>query len=302
MTSVSQATATAVTEPIIMPRHRLRLFIFRVVKGIGLTWLCAALFAFQATEFNSAAPLPHPVERLVSEGRVAVDAASLTLISELTLQPSVDLARMKGLIVGVAERLASFADTPKHWELIAELEDGYRSVRYEGRGDQGTHWVVTAYQLGSSDSVFIGLRTETRRLPDDLRLTSYQLKQIINTGVRQPLTHLDTRIVVSGRTLPGTGLPPAHYAEGLFDALGSADALRVKEDMDGVWIAGYSPYLMKTRNSPANIELHIIPEGEYTRVTVGTPYLSDVESSLSSGRPYTYTSLPYGQTMAREVR
>lgn len=281
---------------------RLRGFALRVLKGVGVTWLFVALFSMQAAQFGPSTPVMHPVQRLIAEGGLVVDAASITVVSELTQIVTPDLSTLKSLIAGVTQSLGSLDDAPKHWELIAESVEGYRSVRYEGRGDLGTHWVVTAYQLAPSEKVHVALRSELRGLPDELRLASHRLRQHLHSGVGQSVKHVDTRIVVSGRTGADKGMRPADFAQELLDTLGHGQAMLVREEANGVWVAGYSPYLVKSEGTHTNIDFHLVPEGEYTRLTLGTPYLGEVESSLSSGRPFTYTSLPYGQTMAKEVR
>lgn len=278
--------------------RRIRLWVVRFLKGALITWLGTLLIAFQAYNYDANDPAPHPIQRLLDAGSVQVDMTSITVVSQLAHNPSYEMGAWKRLLQGVTGVLASSSyDAPTGWELVAEERDGYRSLRYEGRGSRGTHWVITAYQMGLSDAIYVTLRTELRDFPQDLRLTAYELRQQLEYGVAQPLKHHDTRIVISGRTNAHFGRTLSAFGEGLLQTLGSADALRVKEESGTTWVSGYSPYLVRSGSLPTNVEMQLIPEGEYTRITLGTPYLGSVESSVSSGYPLTHTSLASGQTI-----
>lgn len=286
-----------------LPRlARMRAWLFRFVKGVGLTWLCALLLAFQANQHDSPAPVQHPLQRVLLAGAIDVDMTSITVVSRLVRHPSYELGAWKHMIKGVTHALSGVADAPARWELTAEIHDGYRAVRYEGRGAKGTHWVVAAYQLGGDDTVYVSLRSERRAFPEDLRLEVYELRQWLHTGVDNPLEAVDTRIVVSGRAESTRYLTPVHLAENLLDAVGPATGMRVRENGPAVWVSARSPFLVAPDGADSNIEIAIVPEGDRNRVTLGTPYLGTVETTLSSGHSFAYTSSASGQTMAREVR
>lgn len=296
--STGEAIVTGITEGT-EPRRlqRLRLRLFDLLKGAGLTWLCALLLAFQAHTFDAERPAPHPVQQLLYEGRVHVDSTAITVIAALASPPSYDLGTWKGLLQGVTGVLRGGGrDVPQTWELTAEVTDGFRTLRYEGRGFDGTHWVVSAYQLGREETVYIALRSEVRGLPEDLRLASYTLQKDLKRGLGQSAEHHETRIVVTGRTDARLGYTLADFGEELLGTLHGTETLRVREELGAVSVAGQTPYLDRPVHGTTNIEVQLAPEGTQTRVTVATPQLATVDAALLAGRTTGYTSLASGQT------
>lgn len=299
---VQQAPAET-AQPSFTRVQRLRRWCARFLKGVAATWTCTFLLAFQAAYHDPSAPVvPHPLERLLAAGGIRPDATSVTVVSELVQPSSYELGAWKHIIRGVTGVLPEDGDAPERWELFAEADGGYRFVRYEGRGSQGTHWVVSAYQLRADGPVYVSLRAERRGWPEDLRLAAYELRRVLHAGVTEAVRPVETRIVVTGTASVGAGRSLLHYAESLLGALGYSGGLHVREEAGALWVAAASPFLAGTGFEAANVELQLVPEGERLRVTVGTPRLGQVESSLLSGYPPTYTLAAAGHTMGGEVR
>lgn len=301
MVSTGEAVLSGVAEGSgirCLPRLRIRMLGF--LKGAGLTWVFALVLAFQAHTFDAEKPAPHPLQQLLQAGQVQVDSTVLTVVAELSSPPSYDLGAWKQLLQGVTGVLASGGrDVPETWELTAEVHDGFRTLRYEGRGAHGTHWVVSAYQLGNAETVHVTLRSEVRGLPEDLRRASYTLQTQLKRGLAQPVSLSETRIVVTGRTDARLGYTLAAFGEELLQTLHGTENLRVREVPGAVSVAGQTPYLDRSVQGGTNIELQLMPEGEKTRITVATPQLATVDAVLLTGRAAGhdgYTSLASGQT------
>ena len=282
------------------PVHKLRVRFLGLIKGAAVTWVWAALLAFQAHTLDAVRPAPHPLHQLLQAGRVQVDTTAVTVVARLSEPPSYDLSGWKPMLQGVAGSLVvSGGDVPRNWELTAEVTEGFRTLRYEGRGLQGTHCLVSADQMGWDQTVYVAVRSEIRGLPEDLRLAAYDLQRDVKRGLGPIAAGFhETRIVVTGRTDVRIGYSLAAFGEELLQALHVGDNLRVREEPGAVSVAGYTPYLERAEQGAMNIEVQLVPEGARTRVTVATPQLAAADAALLAGRTTTvgYTSLGSGQT------
>lgn len=284
---------------------RVRRFAFGPLRTVGLTWLVVWILVYQSGQVKTAATLSHPIERLVDTAQLAVDWSALTVSGEILYGRAPSLGELKSWIDGIRARLDPTDDIPELWELVAHEEAGYRSVRYEGRGSGGTHWVISAAHTGADAPVRLAMRREGRGIPADLRAREQAGRRLLQVGAGQPLTSLEARTVLSGRTSVVTTAAVHTSFQELLDAVGHGELRYWNEERGGVRAAAYSPHLgpVRTHTGVAvNLELHLVREGDWYRLTIGTPWLGSVETALATGQLTMYSSLQSGETMATEVR
>lgn len=305
----STANVAAPASPSTSPKDlrwsvRLRRFSLVCLRNVAIVWAVLAVLGYQATFIQQGLHL-HPFERLAAAAPIEVDFYAVT-VEATVLEPVTDLdvglGDLKSLAESIQKRFARRSDSPDNWHLHAEANDIYELVRYEGLSANGTYWAVTAYRRGGE--IRLAVRRETRWLPDDLRRDLLRLRSELQRGAGVAVRLREPRLMISGRTDALRRMPSDLEIEGLLNRVMGSEMRRLYREGADVRAALYSPQLPvgSDDGTGANLIVHVVPEGDIARITLGTPGLGDLEMQVAAGSLYVYNPNISGQTMAKEVR
>lgn len=309
VSDAQSSTSSVAASPSLAPKDlrwsvRLRRFCFVCLRNVAIVWSVLAVLGYQAKFIQQGLHL-HPFERLAAVAPIEVNLYAVTIeatVLESVTDFDIGLGALKSLAETVKERFARRSDSPANWHLHADANDIYEMVRYEGLSTNGTYWAVTAYRRGGD--IRLAVRRETRQLPDDLRRDVMWLRKELQRGAGVAVRLAEPRLMISGRTAALRPIPTEMEIDGLIGRTIGGELRRLYRDGPEVRASLFSPQFPGEAGNSAgvNVIVHLMPEGDSARITLGTPDLGEMETQIATGSLYVYNPAISGQTMAEEVR
>jgi hypothetical protein len=241
--------------------------VIRFFMKIISIWALIFIILHQGGRLAQGELLLHPMERIVKQVGLNVDLVIFYSSGQLDVSETVGLSVLKELAKKMTETLKG-EDIPENWEINSDSGNGYQFVSYQGRTNQGTHWVITAYHI-DDEPVQICLRQEYRYLPFDFKHSFKQMENQINSVAKGKAS---SGVLISGR------LSNSPYGDPIRSVLSelkdfSVELKHTQENQTGQTAYLFTPFLPNDNQSysQANLVIEVQNMGSQQRVNIFTP-------------------------------